>query len=76
VPTKARVASDCLPLVISPKDRTLRMADPVQMRAKEKRLADALRANLKRRKAQSRERAAHDQSPAADTEKPDDKTAK
>ena len=33
------------------------MADPVQIRAKEKRLADALRANLKRRKDQSRDRA-------------------
>lgn len=32
------------------------MADPVQMRAKEKRLAEALRANLKRRKEQARER--------------------
>lgn len=32
------------------------MADPVQMRAKEKRLAEALRANLKRRKDQARER--------------------
>ena len=34
------------------------MADPVQIRAKEKRLADALRANVKRRKEQARERAA------------------
>ncbi len=33
------------------------MADPVQSRAKEKRLAEALRANLKRRKEQARERA-------------------
>ena len=32
------------------------MADPVQIRAKEKRLADALRANLKRRKEQARDR--------------------
>jgi len=30
------------------------MADPVQIRAKEKRLAQALRANLKRRKANAR----------------------
>jgi hypothetical protein len=52
------------------------MADPVQILAKEKRLADALRANLKRRKAQSRDRAAHDQSPPTDTEIPDEKTAK
>ena len=33
------------------------MADPVQLRAKEKRLAEALRANLKRRKEAARERA-------------------
>ncbi len=32
------------------------MADPIQARAKEKRLAEALRANLKRRKEQARER--------------------
>ena len=32
------------------------MADPIQIRAKEKRLADALRANLKRRKDQFRDR--------------------
>ena len=32
------------------------MADPLQARAKEKRLAEALRANLRRRKEQARER--------------------
>ena len=34
------------------------MADPVQIRAKDKRLAEALRANLRRRKNQARDRAA------------------
>lgn len=34
------------------------MADPLQMRAREKRLADALRSNLKRRKEQARDRSA------------------
>ena len=34
------------------------MADPVQIRVKEKRLAEALRANLKRRKQRGQENAA------------------
>jgi hypothetical protein len=35
------------------------MADPTEMRVKEQRRAEALRANLKRRKAQARARDAH-----------------
>ena len=45
------------------------MADPVQARAKEKRLSDALRANLKRRKEQARDRAA-DKQAVPDADKP------
>ena len=44
------------------------MADPVQIRAKEKRLAEALRANLKRRKDLARERAASEAEPKPSAE--------
>ena len=43
------------------------MADPIQMRAKEKRLAEALRANLRRRKELARERSAVARDDAAGT---------
>ena len=47
------------------------MADPVQIRAKEKRLAEALRANLKRRKEQARERDVDGaRAPQAETQTP------
>ncbi len=40
------------------------MADPTEMRVKTERRADALRANLKRRKTQTRGRDADDAEPA------------
>ncbi len=42
------------------------MADPTEMRVKEQRRAEALRANLKRRKAQARVRDANSEADAPD----------
>ena len=47
------------------------MADPIQTRAKAQRLAEALRANLKRRKEQTRERGRTDMADESESEADD-----